>query len=237
MSIGFIVLRHVNSTITNLYWQTAYDSIRKYYPTNHIIFIDDNSDYSLITEKVMTNTTIIQSEFPGRAEVLPYYYYLKNKLFDTAVMLHDCIFVNRYIDFTVDKYKFIWEFEHHSDQEEDEIRIIKSLSNNEELLELHSDKNRWKGCAGALTVINYDYLKYIDSKYNIANLLVPVRTRFNRMSFERVFACMLQVNDKRTTLLGNINEYMPFGYTYYEFMRDNNLQIKSLPFIKVWTGR
>ena len=34
---------------------------------------------------------------------------LKNKLFDIAVIIHDSIFINRYIDFSIDKYKIIWE--------------------------------------------------------------------------------------------------------------------------------
>jgi hypothetical protein len=49
--IGFIILRHVNNELTNNYWIHSYDCIRKFYPENFIIIIDDNSKYEYITEK------------------------------------------------------------------------------------------------------------------------------------------------------------------------------------------
>ena len=41
-NIGFIILRHVNSSITNEYWKECYRCIKKNYPTNRILIIDDN---------------------------------------------------------------------------------------------------------------------------------------------------------------------------------------------------
>ena len=49
-TFGFIILRHVNSSITNTYWIRCYDSIRKYYPENTILIIDDNSDSDIDAE-------------------------------------------------------------------------------------------------------------------------------------------------------------------------------------------
>ena len=60
-SIGFIILRHVNNKLTNKYWIHCYNSIRKYYPENSILIIDDNSNYQHVTNHVVYNTTIIQS--------------------------------------------------------------------------------------------------------------------------------------------------------------------------------
>jgi len=123
--IGFIILRHVNSELTNKYWSYCYDCIRKYYPENNILIIDDNSKYEYIIQKELYKTTIINSQYHGRGELLPYYYYLNNKLFDIAVIIHDSVFINKYIDFNVDKYKIIWEFEHYWDNIEEETCIIK----------------------------------------------------------------------------------------------------------------
>jgi len=75
-TLGFIILRHVNSSLTNNYWIRCYDSIRHFYPENSIIIIDDNSDLQFLTEKKLDNTTVINSEYPKRGELLPYYYYL-----------------------------------------------------------------------------------------------------------------------------------------------------------------
>jgi len=76
MSIGFIILRHVISETTNRYWMLCYDCIRRYYPLHRIMIIDDNSNYEFVTNKTVTNTVLIQSEYKGRGELLPYYYFL-----------------------------------------------------------------------------------------------------------------------------------------------------------------
>ena len=121
--VGFIILRHVMDALTNSYWMLCYDNIRKYYPENLIMIIDDNSKTEFITDKELYKTTIINSEYHARGELLPYYYYLQNKLFDTAVILHDSAFICKYIDFsTIENYKIIWHFEHHWDQIEDETK-------------------------------------------------------------------------------------------------------------------
>ena len=43
-SLGFIILRHVNSELTNKYWVNCYNCIRRHYPENKILIIDDNSN-------------------------------------------------------------------------------------------------------------------------------------------------------------------------------------------------
>ena len=94
-TFGFIMLRHVNNELTNSYWINCYNCIRTHYPENSIIIIDDNSNYNFITNKELYKTTIINSEYPKRGELLPYYYYLHNKLFDVAVIMHDSAFINK----------------------------------------------------------------------------------------------------------------------------------------------
>ena len=229
--IGFIILRHVNSEYTNQYWIHCYDCIRKYYRENKILIIDDDSNYDYITEKKLYNTTIIQSEYKKRGELLAYYYYLKNHIFDTAVILHDSVFINKYIDFSVNKYKLIWDFEHHWDQIEDETKMIQ-VFNDEELLEFYENKKLWDGCFGGLCIITHQYLTEINNKYDITKLLDCVLTRYNRCSFERVISCLLQKNEKKTTLLGNIHAYCKWGIIF-----ENKNDYNHLPLIKVWTGR
>ena len=93
--VGFIILRYVINELTNKYWIKCVDSIRQYYPENKILIIDDNSNYDFITDKKLYKTTVINSEFHKRGELLPYYYYLHNKLFDVAVIMHDSAFINK----------------------------------------------------------------------------------------------------------------------------------------------
>ena len=229
--LGFIILRHVNNETTNYYWIICYDRIRKFYPEQHILIIDDNSNYEYIIEQNLYKTTIINSEYPGKGEVLPYYYYLHNKLFDVAVILHDSVFINSHIDFSVDKYKMIWEFEHAWDQIEDETNMI-NVFNDKDLLDFYENKNVWKGCFGGMTIITHDYLTEINNKYDISKLLGCILSRYNRCSFERVIACLLQKNQKKETLFGNIHEYCEWGGKFYEIYK-----YQHLPLIKVWSGR
>ena len=228
---GFIILRNVRDKLTNIYWNRCYDCIRKYYPEHLILIIDDNSNYKYIQKRILYKTIIINSRYRGRGELLPYYYYLHNKLFDTAVIIHDSVFINRHIDTNVDKYKLIWEFEHDWDQIEDETKMI-MLFNDVELLKFYQNKDLWKGCFGGMSIITHDYLMCVDNKYDISKLLDHVLTRFNRCSFERVIACLLQKNEKKETLLGNIHSYCPWGINIKQI---NNC--KHLPLIKIWSGR
>lgn len=236
-TVGFIILRHINEIKNSLHYLISYNNIRKYYPENHIIIIDDNSNKNLVYENIdstLYKTTIINSEYPGRGEVLPYYYFLHNKLFDIAVIIHDSVYINKYIEFGDVKYfKSIWEFDSHEwDQLEDEINIIKHLNNSDNLLNFYHQKKLWKGCFGGMTIINYEYLKTIDDMYNIKLLLDTIKNRYNRMSFERVIACILQCHAKYECLLGPIHQYCRWGIYY------NDIEsVQHLPIIKTWSGR
>ena len=245
-NIGFIILRHVKNKETDKYWKICYARIRYLYKNNHIILIDDNSDYKFVDteyEKTLQKTTIIKSEYPGRAELLPYYYYLSNKLFDTAVILHDSVFVNRLINFNVNEVCCLWNFEHDkkddikTKQPEDEIRLLSKLDNSKELLELHSKKHLWKGCFGCMTAITHDFLTKINKKYKLDKLLPHVTTRYHRKSLERVIGCIIQkekTKDGHKSKFGNIRNYGPWPF----FLKFEQIALaRHLPIIKIWTGR
>jgi hypothetical protein len=230
-TIGFIILRHVSSSYNNYYWKYCYECIRKFHPENHILIIDDNSNKEFLTEINLYKTTIINSEYPKRGELLPYYYYLRNKLFDIAVILHDSVFINKYIDFSVDTYKILWNFEHYWDQIDDEKKMINQF-NDTTLSEFYNNKRLWKGCFGGMSIITHEYLISINNKYPIEKLLDYVLTRYNRCSFERVIAVLLQVNGVTPSLLGNIHAYCNFGMTLEDIDK-----YRHLPLIKIWSGR
>jgi len=99
-SFGFIIIRHVNSEKTNKYWNHSIKCLRRLYPFIKIIIIDDNSNYNYVKEDFnYKNVETIRSEFKGRGEILPYYYYFKNKYFDNAVIIHDSVFFHKRVDF------------------------------------------------------------------------------------------------------------------------------------------
>jgi hypothetical protein len=232
-SFGFIILRHVNNEITNQYWISCIKSIREYYPENKIIIIDDNSNYEYITENEFSNTITIQSEYPKRGELLPYYYYVKNNFFDIAIILHDSIIINKPIENIkeIETYRFLWDFEHDWDHTNDERRLI-NLFNDYELKTFYENKHLWKGCFGCMTIINYDFLNFINKKYDISILLNNIINRYSRCSFERVLACLLQKENKQKAIFGDIHIYCNSKVRFDEIEK-----YRYLPIIKYWTGR
>jgi hypothetical protein len=238
--IGFIILRHVNNSITNEYWKECYRCIKQNYPKNRILIIDDNSDYNYISNLPLDNTMVIRSEFPKRGEFLPYYYFLKTRFCETAVILHDSVFIKKYINFNVKNYRILWHFEKESISDPESFHSQKNMilkMDNSKLIHFYNTKDTglWQGCFGAMSVITYDYLKQIDSEFRISCLIPHILCRNDRCAFERVLACLLQINYKSRSILGCIHTYCKWGLTYDEYltMKYN----KYLPVVKVWTGR
>ena len=251
---GFIITRHVNSEKTNKYWNKCVRCIRTFYPLRKIIIIDDNSNQNFIKSDFQySNIEIIQSEFPGRGELLPYYYFYKNKYFDNAVIIHDSIFFHKRINFEKlvgVKVLPLWHFE--ADKENisktmiisnrlsNQTEIQKKLSLNENILSLNHHK--WYGCFGVQSFINYNFLRYIEKKYNIFNLLSIVKNRQDRCCLERIFGAIFYTEEnhnltKMKSLFGNIFNNQKWTYSFDEYENDVNQKKISKVVIKVFTGR
>lgn len=234
ISVGFIILRHVNNELTDKYWKRCYQCIRKYYPENKIMIIDDNSDYKYITNtEKLYNTMIIDSTYKKRGEILPYYYFLLLKPFEKAVIIHDSVFINSYIDFSeIKEYKLIWDFTHHADNPKEEIELL-SVYNDDELIDFYNKKSSWLGCFGAMTIITHECIEGLNKKYNFEKLLPLIDTRERRMCFERIISCLLMKEyGKKDSLFGDIHKYCKWGTPYEQIDT-----LIHLPFIKIWTGR
>jgi hypothetical protein len=237
------MLRHINSDITEKYWIESYNCIRKYY-NNKIIIIDDNSNYDFINNNMeLVNCEIIKSEFLGRGEILAYYYLYKYKFFKKTLIIHDSVFINKYINFNdFNDIKFIWYFTHHWDNELCEIELINKIDNNDVIKEYYYQKDKWYGCFGLQSIIDYSFLEKIVNKYNIFKLIHYIDTRSIRMDFERIFGliCFYENSNllNNISLYGIIHHYIHWGYTYDNYINDkNNNKIDHLDIIKVWSGR
>ena len=143
-SFGFIIIRHVASEGTNTLWKEAYKSIRNFYQ-EPILIVDDNSNQEIINNDkdklVVKNTKIVNGEFPKRGELLAYYYFYKLRPFKKAVIIHDSVFINRYINFAkLGNFHKLWTFKHDWNTPENEIKIIKQLDNSRELAKVYSNK-------------------------------------------------------------------------------------------------
>jgi hypothetical protein len=255
--------RHVNSELTNNYWNECIKCIRKFYPLKKIIVVDDNSTQEFVKAfYVYQNVEYVYSEFPQRGELLPYYYFLKNHYFDNAIIIHDSTFFKKRINF--ESFEFIkmcvlpiWHF---TDLEIPEninnsLRLVSCLQNNNHVIKMFQDiinsqerlglqinKKKWYGCFGVQSFINYNFLKHLQDKYNLFNLLNYVKNRSDRCCLERIMGSLFYLEyppiRKTPSLLGYIVKYMKFGYSYNEYVEDMKKVTKSpIPVIKVWTGR
>lgn len=251
-NFGFIITRHVNSVKTNNYWNNCVKLLRRLYPLKKIVIIDDNSNYDyVISEFNYKNIEIIKSEFPGRGELLPYYYFLKRKFFENAIIIHDSVFFHKRVPF--EKLYGInvlplWFF--HSDKEnvDNTKRIVRHLKNNfsiddkisKNLNILGMNNDKWYGCFGVQSYIKLTFLQNIENKYGITKLIPSVTCRSDRCCLERIFGVIFSLESQRLnrkSLFGNIMKYQKWGYSYDDYMNDLKKGVIPKSTVKIWTGR
>jgi len=255
MDFGFIITRHVNSEKTNRYWNRCIVCIRRFYPLKKIIVIDDNSNQEFIKANFdYKNVEYINSEYPARGELLPFVYFLKNKFFENAVIIHDSIFFHKRIHFEKINVPVLplWHFNSDNTDKDNVLRIISYLNNSNTIKNFYDEnkfvinlisKNKWYGVFGVQTYINHNFLKLIQNKYNITNLTNIVRCRLDRCCLERIMAIIFYLEfpklNLQKSILGNIMKYhsRSYLYNYDDYINDlkNKEPIKYV--VKVWTGR
>jgi hypothetical protein len=252
-SYGFIITRHVNSVETNKYWNHCIKCIRRFYPFKKIIVIDDNSDANFLkAEFNYRNVKVIQSEFKGRGELLPYYYYLKNKFFDNAVIIHDSVFFHKRLHFEKligTNVLPLWFFYPDKENVSNTLRIANSLKYSEIIKSkimrddtvLEMPHSKWYGCFGAQSFINFNFLNSLESKYKITNMLTTISCRADRCSLERILGCIFFTESPtiltKKSIFGDIMKYHKWGYSFNNY--ENDLKKGRVPraVLKIWTGR
>lgn len=255
MTYGFIITRHVNSEQTNKYWNQCIKLIRTHYPLKKIIVIDDNSDYNFVkADHDYKNTEFIQSEYPKRGELLPYIYYLRHQWFDNAIILHDSVFIHKRIPFEKIKIPVLPLWHHTYDKEylDNLLRISNYLKNNfylkqklqgseVNILGMNTD-DKFNLCFGAQSYINLNFLKKIETKYQLSNLVNCIKCRKDRCGLERIIGLLFFMEYPGIryigSLFGNImNHHRSFHYDYNQYLHDFQNKIAREKFVKVWTGR
>lgn len=247
-SYVFVILRNLRTTRDNDLWISSYNSIRKFY-TNKIVIIDDNSLINTVDGK-LNNTEVIKSEFNGAGEILPYYYFLKHKWADRMICLHDSMFINRpFRDAELNnQVKFHWYFTSNGFDDYRKINnFISVLKNNKDLTAFVADPDvKWQGCFGATSIIDLELVEYLEEEYNIfKSLVLTIKTRKDRETFERVFGMLLffedLINESNSSNFGDIIAY-PGAFE----SQNNNFETAShiisqkgynTAIIKVWRGR
>jgi hypothetical protein len=249
---GFIITRHVNSEQTNKYWNQNVKLIRTFYPLKQIIIIDDNSNQQFVkADYSYNNITVIESEYPGRGELLPYIYYLKHQWFSKAIIIHDSLFIHKRIPF--EKFSMpvlpLWHHPYDKENINNLLRIASHLKNNYQLIQklngsivLGLNNDKFNLCFGCQSFIHLDFLKKIQNKYNIFSLVNAIHNRTDRCSFERIIGLLFCEEypqlKKLNSLFGDIfKNNKAFQYNYEQYTIDLKHNKLRHPFVKVWTGR
>lgn len=259
-SFGFLMTRHVNSEKSNAYWQEAYRCIRAIYPDVLVLIIDDNSrpEYLRIHPETpaLTNVWIIQSEFPGRGELLAYYYFWKYKPpFEKAVVIHDSLFIQPLFRewfsqqvAEIDTVRFLWHFPHFFDEPANEKTYLRALECSPRLIEdlvyFHQGlQKEWLGCFGVMSVIDGGFLANLVAKYGLFQWFQMIFSRNERYVIERVFAVLCCIEDRAAckSLLGDIYETpRNFHFVWDDYVKGEWKKeelMTRLPLLKVWSGR
>lgn len=187
------------------------------------MIVDDASEFVNESGVDMSNIRTIQSEYPKRGELLGYYYFHKLKPFDTAIILHDSMFIQHKIDISgVHTVAFLWDFPSHPGVNMDagsDIQLLNTLKNNDMLVEAYNTPSQWVGCFGTMSVISHTFLDTLVQKYDLFRLLDHVKSRPLRMNLERVFGVVCSLETHVTTICGNIfNQPGTFKLTFDAYM-------------------
>uniref|UniRef100_A0A6C0D266 Glycosyltransferase 2-like domain-containing protein n=1 Tax=viral metagenome TaxID=1070528 RepID=A0A6C0D266_9ZZZZ len=249
---GFVICRHVNQKKVNDYWKECIRCIRRFHPTSRIIIIDDYSNPEMIDKEeerriLMNDThiTIIQSEFKGAGELLPYYYFHKYRWFEYAIIIHDSVFLNSPMTsklthmYTTDSnIAFLWSFKVRGFDDNNMIdHYLQLLEGRDELFKIRK-MDKWKGCFGVMTCIRLSFIDKLVEDHRLFDILLPrIKTRNDRMTMERVMSIIIHAHMEREdvdTFFGDIHDFCRWGYNYEDY---KNKVLDHLPIIKVWTGR
>ena len=254
---GFIMTRHVNSETTNKYWNHSVKWLQYFYPYRQIVIIDDNSHSAFVkADREYKNILVIQSEFPGCGEWLPYYYFLKRRFFQNAVIIHDSVFFHKRIPFEkipLSSVLPLWYFHSDTENVQQSIALVRRLKNHYILYQklsrettfstLEMPQYKWYGCFGSQCYINHTFLSRINDKYNLCDALTPhIKTRADRCCLERILGCIFFIENaylyKTKSLLGDIMKYQNWCELTYDKYIEHFHQLKGKkPVIKVWSGR
>lgn len=252
MELGFIITRHVRDERTNKFWRHCLECIRENYASNPVIIIDDNSPYSFTEndDKIVTsdvNCKLIHSEYPGCAELLPYYYFWKLRPFDRAVFLHDSVFIRGPIN--IDEKAAVeplWYFKFASALNEnlDNIRILVNHMKEADLIKSYIRSNMsWFGYFGVMCHITWEAIDNIQTQYDLFILLEHVNSRPMRMALERIMGALFHLagyRSDRLAIYGYLFEDQRWAdqdFENYYPNRNNQYWLGRRRAVKIWSSR
>ena len=248
-ALGFIIVRHVNSKQTDYYWKECYTCIRNWYDAP-ILIIDDSSNKEFLHDNMnLVNCRVVyDTANKGCGELLGYYYFHQLRPFESAVILHDSVFIQKQIDFSLQgNMQFLWTFTGAWDHELEKYykELCAPMPLCEEILAFYR-KRTFRGCFGLMSVIKLDFLDLLVEDGLLLALGQIKGRRDARSALERILGFMAFRRDPSIQArYHEIHSYMRWGTTFLEYLGGgigvvggiSGSDSEKLDIVKVWTGR
>ena len=237
---GFVIVRHVNSKQTDYYWKECYTCIRNWYDVP-ILIVDDSSNKEFLHDNMnLVNCRVVyDTEWKGCGELLGYYYFHQLRPFESAVIIHDSVFIQKRIDFSLrGNMQFLWTFNSAWDTELEQYyhALCGPMPKSEEILAFYYLR-QFRGCFGLMSVIKWDFLDLLAEDGLFLALEQIKGRRDARSALERVLGFMAFRRDPTIQAKwGEIHSYMRWGTTFLEYLTPGSIST-NLDVVKVWTGR
>ena len=232
--MGFIIVRHVNNKQTDYYWKECYTCIRRWY-TEPILIVDDSSHPEFLNDNMnLVNCQIVyDTEHKGCAELLGYYYFELMHPFETAVIIHDSVFIQKRIEFTTIGFRPLWTFTKAWDHELEKhyLELCKDMP---DIIRFYRE-GHWEGCYGLMSVIRWSFVCQL-KQYGLFTVLDKLKERDHRSAMERVLGFLAYYVGSvsiEKSMYGEIHSYTRWGGTFLEYLSGHS----ELDIVKVWTGR
>jgi hypothetical protein len=214
-SFGFIIPSYCSSEIHLLQLKRCLDSIKKFHPEKQVIVIDDYSDVNLSENlKAYENVKIIISPIKSAGDMVTYKVFKDNPLFKKAIIIQDSMVLEKpLVEIeNIKSISYIWYFTNHrlhwhkikepqteynkangirvhDDAVIDTInRFVTKEDFKKYALDMFMKKDKWSGCFGCLSIVDYDFIDVLNGKTGIVDLLTKMNDNRLRRVAESLFA-------------------------------------------------
>jgi hypothetical protein len=201
----------------------------------------------------MENVIVINTDFIGAGEMLPYYYFYKLRPARKAIIISDSMFMQKPFDKemfdNIRDIKFLWSFEFYClpdcyqtypEFHYNQIHLLMNLKEGAKLAELYTSQ-QWVGCFGSTCIITLDFLDKLEEKYNFTQIVKHIHNRDMRQLLERLVGLVAiyekgAYNKQDISVFGDIFTYPnPFNYTFSDYK--NKPVDTKLTIVKCWNSR
>ena len=254
--LGFIIPSYVATYEHLNLLLLGVSKIRKYYQSNKIVIIDDNSPLPIKNIPDIINDINIHVELAEYkcGEMNPYFYYYKNKYFTRAVIIQDSFHLKRSLPavYSID-INFIWFFRHHHNWRSIRAPLTEYntknniINHDDEILDLiniglpdnefkklfktlYFDKNAWNGCFGCMSIISHNFLVELQTMTSVLDIIPYIRHRRDRMAMESIFAVACFYTKKIS--IAHNNYFYDAEYTHLNSVENGSHFFSTELFVK-----